>query len=191
MLQHNSLKEKKMFVKMYRKNYAKMKDEHKAMMKTQADMKNGCRIAKSSGISKIYEIKAKSSLSDNKSYFAEIIFGSTSTDDQGDTVSYDKLLCNLRGMKADIEHANLFNNPQFDHDYLFEVVDSFFNGKHNIGLVKFNPEHGQFKQVWDNIGKFGASFEYDADTYAIMGLSGTFTPSNPDAKVINAFEKVN
>lgn len=147
--------------------------------------------AKSSGIKTKYYIKSKSNFSDNQDYFAEIIFGGTKIDEDGDVVSYNILLPKLNGMKADIEHANLRDLNEFDKDYLFEVVDNFFDGENSIGLVKFNKNHGQFKSVWEHIDEFGASIEYQFNedgAVRVTGLTGTFSPRYTNAKVINAYK---
>jgi len=147
-------------------------------------------IIKSSYIKDRYLIKAKSSFSKKNKFMAEIVFSNTNKDKDGDKIPYTTLLTNLVGMKADLEHANLDNIEELDKSNLFTVIESFFDGTNHIGLVEFNSEHKQFDNIWENIGRFGASFEYklkDENQYEIVGLSGTFDPRNEGAKVINAY----
>ena len=148
------------------------------------------KIAKSNGIKTKYRVMAKSMFSEGNSYMAEIIFSNTKKDSDGYTVPYTTLLTKLNGMKADLEHCNLRGIDELDHQYLFEVKDSFFDGTNHIGLVEFNPKHQQFGAIWEQIGDFGASFEYELDEKdnpTIIGLSGTFNPVVEDARVINFY----
>ena len=152
---------------------------------------NYCKVmVKSKGIKQKRRIMAKSTLSTDCSYMAEMIFSNTKQDSEGYSVPYGTLLTKLNGLKADLEHCNLRGIEELDHQYLFEVKDSFFDGTNHIGLVEFNPKHEQFQAIWEQIGDFGASFEYELDSKDephIIGLSGTFNPVVEDAKVLNFY----
>jgi hypothetical protein len=150
-------------------------------------------IGKSAKCAKAYEIKAKSLSAEARNYYADFVFADTRVDLDGDTIPTNDLLTQINGMKGDLEHVNNINKDlPLDTQPLFEVVDAFFDGEHEVGKVKFNINHEQFETVWDYVkkGDFGISKEYimDGDSYKVIGITGAKNPRNPRAKVIATYE---
>lgn len=136
-------------------------------------------------VAKQYKVQARSSLSTQANYMAEMNFGTIKLNEEdGVALPADSFIGNFNGMKADIEHANLFGKDEFDKSWLFEVKDAFFDGNNLVGMVKFNSDHKQFTQVWENIDEFGASLEYNTNDFTITGLTGTFNPMDVETGVL-------
>lgn len=148
--------------------------------------------------------KLKSDLSGSRIYMADFVFGTTEEDSDGDAVPYQALTAELAGMSGDLEHAGLYNddyiaeyghNPFYPGEELFTVQDSFFDGKHTIGTLRFNTNHPLFSEAWGAVlaDKFGISLEYavssDLKTWKVEGISGAFDPKNKKSRLLQIREE--
>lgn len=206
----------KQFLDAYKKSYKANKDSSLAYrVGLEVDLRTAMNkpvevITAKGRVTNVYENVSKSEGVSGKSYFAEVIFSDVNKDRDGDSVPQQTFFNDMKGVTGDLEHVNGIMNgtiestpedidivKHFDRSKLFTVINSVFDGTNMIGTIKFNKDHKQFSQIWDNAkkGNFGASMEYARQSigngmrWVVKGVTGTLDPRVRNAKVLRAFEK--